>query len=147
MKLTGAMQLPLICGCGCPGTARAKQPCYLAAPESCGFGHPVIDPAAEPHCVGRQLEVRFIRRVRPTRSAWLPNYSSSLRTTIRTLTLMTAASLAACDPGALLSEPPPSVCVESGAQCQLPDGPLGVCEVFPCGPDQGPPCFTCTPQH
>lgn len=42
---------------------------------------------------------------------------------------------------------PGARCVESGAQCQLPDGPLGVCERAACAPGAAPPCFQCTPQH
>lgn len=54
--------------------------------------------------------------------------------------------VAACDPGSF-SGAPPGVCTESGLQCQLPDGPLGVCERSPCSPGETPPCFECTPQH
>jgi hypothetical protein len=46
-----------------------------------------------------------------------------------------------------LGEAPPAPCRESGAQCQLSDGPLGVCERTACGADAAPPCFTCTSQH
>jgi Uri superfamily endonuclease len=57
-----------------------------------------------------------------------------------------ASALLACDLGS------PSVtsaesCTEAGVQCQLPDGPLGVCERAPCAPGATPPCFKCTPQH
>ena len=54
--------------------------------------------------------------------------------------------LLACDPGAFSTGPPAS-CTESGAQCQLPEGPLGVCERSQCLPGAAPPCFQCTPQH
>lgn len=52
----------------------------------------------------------------------------------------------ACDMAAV-SEPAPTACVEAAAQCQLPDGPLGVCERSTCEPGAQPPCFQCVPQH
>lgn len=52
----------------------------------------------------------------------------------------------ACD-SSLLSEGPSASCTEPGAQCQLPDGPLGVCERSRCPDDATPPCFQCTSQH
>lgn len=52
----------------------------------------------------------------------------------------------ACDSG-FVSEAPPPTCTESGAQCQLSDGPLGVCERTPCPAGEPGPCFACTPQH
>ena len=54
--------------------------------------------------------------------------------------------LIACDSG-LSSGGPPETCTESGVQCQLPAGPLGVCERSQCGATETPPCFKCTPQH
>jgi hypothetical protein len=38
-------------------------------------------------------------------------------------------------------------CKEEGVQCQLPEGPLGVCEQSHCVPGQTPPCYRCIPQH
>lgn len=55
-------------------------------------------------------------------------------------------ALLACDPSAL-STGPSATCEESGARCQLPKGPLGVCERSQCAPGATPPCFQCTPQH
>jgi len=52
----------------------------------------------------------------------------------------------ACD-SSLYSEPPSAVCTESGAQCQLSKGPLGVCERSACQPGESSPCFQCTSQH
>ncbi|MHA7837666.1 MAG: hypothetical protein ACX98W_09430 [bacterium] len=46
-----------------------------------------------------------------------------------------------------LTEGPDARCTEVGAQCVLPDGPLGVCESIACGEGESPPCFVCTPQH
>jgi len=57
-----------------------------------------------------------------------------------------ALALSACDPDSL-SAGPSSLCTQSGAQCQHPDGPLGVCERAQCLPGESPPCFRCTPQH
>jgi hypothetical protein len=58
--------------------------------------------------------------------------------------LLFAAS--ACDPGSFAADPVLE-CTKSGEQCQLPAGPLGVCERSTCGPGETPPCFQCTPQH
>ncbi len=55
-------------------------------------------------------------------------------------------AFAACDPGSL-SEGAPAECVESGTQCRLPEGPLGVCERSTCANGAGPLCFQCVPQH
>jgi hypothetical protein len=44
-------------------------------------------------------------------------------------------------PGAL------ATCTEPGKQCQLPEGPLGVCEQSHCRADEKPPCYRCIPQH
>jgi hypothetical protein len=38
-------------------------------------------------------------------------------------------------------------CSEIGSQCQLPDGPLGVCQQIDCEAGRQPPCFKCTSQH
>jgi len=57
-----------------------------------------------------------------------------------------AAAGVGCDAG-FVSGPPPSTCSETGAQCRLPEGPLGVCERTPCPEGEEPPCFVCTPQH
>jgi hypothetical protein len=55
-------------------------------------------------------------------------------------------ALLACDPSSL-SAGPSSRCTESGAQCRLADGPLGVCQSSPCAAGEVSPCFECTPQH
>jgi hypothetical protein len=60
--------------------------------------------------------------------------------------LFAGLSLLACDPS-LFSPSPSSVCTESGVQCQLAKGPLGVCERSPCSASDLAPCFQCTPQH
>jgi hypothetical protein len=62
--------------------------------------------------------------------------------------LLAAAALLApgCEQGSL-SAPAPSACAEAGAQCRLPEGPLGVCERAPCDPGATAPCFQCVPQH
>ncbi|MBM4270417.1 MAG: hypothetical protein FJ144_28065 [Deltaproteobacteria bacterium] len=51
-----------------------------------------------------------------------------------------------CD-GLQTSPPIPSTCSRIGAQCQLPGGPLGVCQETPCDEGVAAPCFACTPQH
>jgi hypothetical protein len=56
------------------------------------------------------------------------------------------AALVGCEPGSL-SAPPAADCAEAGVQCQLPEGPLGVCERTTCGPGAEPPCFRCVSQH
>jgi hypothetical protein len=65
----------------------------------------------------------------------------------RALGLICLTSLTGCDLGQFISGPPSSSCAESGVQCQLPSGPLGVCELSPCPSGAEPPCLTCTPQH
>lgn len=52
--------------------------------------------------------------------------------------------LSACGP--VSSGGPTEECTERGAQCRLPDGPLGVC-VDAEGECAEPPCLVCQPQH
>ena len=54
--------------------------------------------------------------------------------------------LSACD-ASLLATEPSGVCTEAGAQCQLPTGPLGVCERSQCAAGETSPCFECVSQH
>lgn len=49
-----------------------------------------------------------------------------------------------CD---LEGTPVPVECARIGMQCQLPGGPLGVCQERPCKAGETAPCFTCTSQH
>ena len=42
---------------------------------------------------------------------------------------------------------PTATCVTRYAQCQMPDGPLGVCNDAPCAEGQATPCFKCVSQH
>ena len=60
--------------------------------------------------------------------------------------LLGALALMGCD-GTDFSSGAPASCTEVGAQCRLPNGPLGVCERSHCPAGQTPPCFQCTPQH
>lgn len=53
----------------------------------------------------------------------------------------------ACDLGSMSQPSVSAECAEIGAQCQLPNGPLGVCQEAPCPPGSTPPCFKCTSQH
>lgn len=59
--------------------------------------------------------------------------------------LVLAASLG-CEPMSVTS-PASAACSEAGVQCQLSEGPLGVCERVPCGVGAEPPCFACISQH
>jgi hypothetical protein len=52
----------------------------------------------------------------------------------------------ACDDRSM-SEPAARLCHEVAAQCQLAEGPLGVCERARCDAGEAPPCFQCVPQH
>ena len=38
-------------------------------------------------------------------------------------------------------------CSQAYEQCQLPEGPLGVCQEVSCRPGQAPPCLACVSQH
>lgn len=74
-----------------------------------------------------------------------------MRSLASTIALVPAAALLAallaCDPGATATSPPSATCTEAGVQCQLKDGPLGVCGQSHCRVDEVPPCFRCIPQH
>jgi hypothetical protein len=59
--------------------------------------------------------------------------------------LASLLGLVACDFGSRGA--PPETCTESGVQCQLPAGPLGVCERSRCGATETAPCFQCISQH
>lgn len=62
------------------------------------------------------------------------------------LGLIAVCMLSGCD-ATSFTEAPPASCTESGVQCQLAEGPLGVCERAPCPEGQASPCFKCTSQH
>ena len=74
----------------------------------------------------------------------------AVTTTARRSAARIAASLLlaglACD-GRSWSAAPSGLCREAGAQCQLPEGPLGVCERHACNAGEPDPCFLCIPQH
>ena len=57
-----------------------------------------------------------------------------------------ALFLPACD-ASVLESAPSTVCTEPGAQCQLPTGPLGVCERTQCPAGAVGPCYECISQH
>jgi hypothetical protein len=59
---------------------------------------------------------------------------------------LSALLLCACDTN-VLGTPTSAVCTEAGAQCQLPTGPLGVCERAQCPAGVASPCFECISQH
>jgi len=58
--------------------------------------------------------------------------------------LVVLVACAACDG---IGTPPPDACVAFGTRCQLPGGPVGVCQETACAAGGTPPCFVCTPQH
>jgi len=60
--------------------------------------------------------------------------------------VVAALIFTACD-SSLYSDGISAACTESGAQCLLPEGPLGVCERSPCPVGAEKPCFKCTSQH
>jgi hypothetical protein len=60
--------------------------------------------------------------------------------------VLAALLLTACD-ASVLEAAPSTVCTEAGVQCQLPTGPLGVCERSQCPADAPSPCFECISQH
>ncbi len=62
------------------------------------------------------------------------------------LIALSASLLNACD-ASVLTTAPSTVCTEAGAQCQLPNGPLGVCERSQCPDGTNAPCFACISQH
>ena len=68
-------------------------------------------------------------------------------TVLITMSLAIACLCSGCDFSSLSAPPVSTACTQIGSQCQLPDGPLGVCEQTHCKPGQQPPCFTCTSQH
>lgn len=62
--------------------------------------------------------------------------------------LLAALLLALCTtacPGKKTSAPKP--CRQAFEQCQLADGPLGVCQEVSCAEGQLAPCFNCVSQH
>lgn len=54
---------------------------------------------------------------------------------------------ASCQPEGWTTPAVPAACVEIGAHCRLPTGPIGVCQERPCPTGETAPCFACTPQH
>jgi len=65
---------------------------------------------------------------------------------VRGLSLSLLLVMMACDADSLIAGPVAS-CSEAGAQCQLPEGPLGVCERTPCRDSESPRCYACVSQH
>jgi len=79
------------------------------------------------------MQLRALEPFIPSGPRWIPALFLSI------------ASLA-CEPMSVTS-PASAVCTETGVQCQLPEGPLGVCERAPCAPGAPAPCFACISQH
>jgi hypothetical protein len=65
---------------------------------------------------------------------------------MRVFVLLAFCLLAAC-PGAEVATPKPKICQSVGQQCQMPEGPLGVCNVSTCEAGQRQPCLKCISQH
>jgi hypothetical protein len=61
--------------------------------------------------------------------------------------LAALAALGACDIESVSQPAASAECSAIGARCQLPGGPLGVCQEIACEEAAAPPCFQCTPQH
>ena len=70
----------------------------------------------------------------------------ALRCLVIGLIALAAIPLTACD-ASILATAPPTVCSEAGAQCQLPTGPLGVCERTQCPAGATGSCYECISQH
>lgn len=66
---------------------------------------------------------------------------------LRGIALVFALFCTACDSAGISTAPVAAACSSIGSQCQLPDGPLGVCQETPCGVGEARPCFKCTSQH
>lgn len=45
------------------------------------------------------------------------------------------------------TKPVPKTCTKVFAQCQLPKGPIGICQHTTCKAGQKKPCFACVSQH
>ena len=65
---------------------------------------------------------------------------------VRLLPLVLVLATTACNADTLVA-PPTAICAESGQQCELPKGPLGVCERRRCEAAEAGPCFECVSQH
>lgn len=91
--------------------------------------------------------VGAVGMVLPSALVWIAQQFLLLhRVRLATMAAFSVLVCVACDSSSLSSNPP-GVCTESGAQCLLPGGPLGVCERSPCPGGAVSPCFQCTPQH
>ncbi len=69
------------------------------------------------------------------------------RARLRCLAAFALLALGSCDLGSGFPPSPSALCETVGAQCALPEGPLGVCERSRCEGGAPPPCFACVPQH
>jgi hypothetical protein len=62
---------------------------------------------------------------------------------MRHLLALSFSLLAACEK----APPIPETCSKAGDKCQLPSGPLGICDSVPCKTGQPGPCLKCMSQH
>ena len=63
------------------------------------------------------------------------------------LALIGLLSMGMTCPGIDANPEPNAKCVKQYTKCQLPSGPLGVCDIGKCSPGETPPCLLCMPQH
>ncbi len=61
--------------------------------------------------------------------------------------VLVCATGSGCDLDSMSSPALTEHCSQLGAQCQLAEGPLGVCENIACDSGAEPPCFRCVDQH
>lgn len=99
-------------------------------------------------CLAERSRERYIERVPERVGRSLVSRRAKFRTSLGATLFATFVllAIAGCEQD-FLAEGPDARCTEVGAQCVLPDGPLGVCESIACGEGESPPCFVCTPQH
>ncbi|MGE4609135.1 MAG: hypothetical protein AAEJ52_20575 [Myxococcota bacterium] len=86
-------------------------------------------------------------RFEVARPGRIHSWEFALRAILRVAALLGPILIVVACNSDLLSDAPSANCKESGVQCQLAAGPLGVCERTHCDLDETPPCFQCTPQH
>lgn len=67
---------------------------------------------------------------------------------VRSISILSLALLAGCPDSMPRTSPSaPTVCERAGQPCQLPDGPMGVCNESLAAECETPPCLACFSQH
>lgn len=74
----------------------------------------------------------------------LPDLAVSRAGLGRVTLLLVGLALPGCPEG---SKQPSAACSKPFEQCQLPDGPLGVCQEVDCKGEHVGPCLVCMSQH